>query len=145
MAHSFADFRNRYNLTPSRTAAMHSALVRLTGIFHLIRAAGPHRFDFADRLIPDHLLCAHFPAALPIATHRARPTPRAHRSCPADFGLCGPANLGQSSAVPRRFSRQETDRLNRAAAYKAARPTQRVTQKSDPDRDNDPSRSDLEP
>jgi hypothetical protein len=40
MAYSFADFRNRYNLTPSRTAVTHSALVRRAGISRLSRTSG---------------------------------------------------------------------------------------------------------
>jgi len=70
-----------------------------------------------------------------------------------DFGLCGVAILGQSSAAPQRLGRQETDRPERdieanvgiEANVDIERNVDMSRRNSDPKRDDDPSFGELEP
>ena len=106
---------------------------------------------------------AHLPCALPGST--VAPTRIAKLTGRFDFGLCGVAILGQSSAAPQRLGRQETDRPERDieanVGIEANVSIERdvdvernvdiecdvdMSQRnSDPKRDNDPSFGELEP
>jgi hypothetical protein len=89
--------------------------------------------------------------ALPRST--VAPTRVAKLTGGFDFGLCGVAILGQSSPVPQRLARQETDRPERDVEANMdiernvdiERDVDMSQRNSDPIRDNDPSFGELEP